>query len=51
MTAAKYVDLILNGELQEFYTNVQEHFGKSPIIIKDNATCHTAKISRAVRQK
>jgi hypothetical protein len=47
MTAANYVDLILNVDLQEFYTNVQEDYCKPPIIIGDNPTCQTAEICRA----
>lgn len=46
MTAAKYVEVILCGELQKFYGEVQERTCMVPVVIEDNAPCHTAKIAR-----
>jgi hypothetical protein len=51
MTVVKYVDLILTGELQRFYTKVEEEFNQQPIVIEDNATFHTARICQACRQE
>ena len=46
MTGAKYVELILRGELQKFYSKVQEDSEMAPVVIEDNAPCHTAQIAK-----
>ena len=51
MTAAKYVEAILCGELQKFYGEVQERTGMVPEVIEDNASCHTAKIAKKKRER
>ena len=51
MTAAKYVEEILRGQLKEFYLDVKAETGQNPTVIKDNASCHTSKVAKAERQQ
>ena len=51
MTAAKYVELILRGELQKFYNKVQADSEMAPVVIEDNAPCHTARIAQEERER
>ena len=49
MTARKYIDNILTGELKDFYHYVYNPLRpeEPPIVVEDNITCHTAGIARA----
>jgi hypothetical protein len=51
MNAQKYIDIILRDKLQIFYNSVQEQTEQIPVVIEDNATCHSAKICKAERQQ
>ena len=51
MTAAKYVAEILCGQLNGFYLDVKAETGQVPIVIEDNAPCHTAKVAQAAREQ
>ena len=51
MTAAKYVEEILRGQLKGFYLDVKAETGQNPTVIEDNASCHTAKVAKAERQQ
>ena len=45
LTAAKYVEHILHGGLQRFYQDIKDRTGEAPIIMEDNATCHTKGVA------
>jgi hypothetical protein len=49
MNSAKYVEIILQDKLLTFYDRVQNTTGDVPVVIEDNATCHTAKVAKAER--
>ena len=51
MTAAKYVEEILRGQLNGFYLDVKAETGQNPTVIEYNASCHTAKVAKAKRQQ
>jgi hypothetical protein len=49
MNSQKYVEIILQDKLLAFYNSIQQQTGEIPVVVEDNATCHTAKIARAER--
>jgi hypothetical protein len=49
MNSQKYVELILQDKLLTFYNLVQNGTGQIPVVIEDNATCHTAKVAKVER--
>ena len=51
LTAAKYVEHILHGGLERFYKDIKSRTGESPIIMEDNATCHTGGIAGKERRR
>lgn len=51
MNGSKYVELILKGQLKDFYKHVTNPLEKPPIVIEDNAPCHTAKVAKAEHER
>ena len=47
MNGSKYAELILKGQLKDFYKHVTNPLEEPPIVIEDNAPCHTAKVAKA----
>jgi hypothetical protein len=51
MTAYKYVEIILQGKLKDYYHHIKELSGQPLIVIEDNVSCHTVKVIKKEHER